>query len=86
MPVFKAQINPLKCPEIDFTTTTAGSHTAECLLDYLFAPEVDRGCGGEEATVAFDSLRQIRRRYLHFFSQSHDQLANDARRAYKSAL
>jgi hypothetical protein len=40
----------------------------------------------EPTKAAFDSLRAIRRRYLHFLSQAHAQLAPDARRAYEDAL
>ncbi len=32
----------------------------------------------------FDVVRTIRRRYLHFFSQGHDELADDARKAFKA--
>jgi hypothetical protein len=191
MPLFKAWLNPLKCPEIDPDPASLAVPTEAQLLDYLFAPEGDRGCGtfvtryreiacddtlflapfeknllqklvwplrhakgsyalgnflgcialcgmvGEmvaillwdiskvrlrekpwneaaqiaifgstfeklsqdrrtkvlcavgvikdEATVAFDGLRRIRRKYLHFFSQSHEQAASDARRAYQHA-
>jgi hypothetical protein len=35
---------------------------------------------------AFDSLRGIRRKYLHFLSQTHAQLPPDARQAYEDAL
>jgi hypothetical protein len=191
MPTFKVWINPLKCPQLEPAAATAP--TAEQLLDYLFAPELDRGldafvtrygeiaavndpipiapaepnileklvwplrhakgsyalgnylgcialCGmvgemvaillwdiskvslqgrqmaarDEEAVfgrafeklgqerrtqvlrvlslidadteAAFDSLRSIRRRYLHFFSQTHSELAADARHAYEDSL
>jgi hypothetical protein len=41
----------------------------------------------DDATkTAFDDLREIRRRYLHFLSQPHAQLSADARRAYERAL
>lgn len=40
----------------------------------------------DEAKEAFDSLRGIRRKYLHFLSQTHEQLTADARRAYGDAL
>ena len=41
----------------------------------------------DDATkAAFDSLRTIRRRYLHLLSQPHAQVAPDARRAYEDAL
>src|SRR5260370_4070948 len=39
----------------------------------------------EEASVAFDGLRSIRRKYLHLFSQTHEGVASDARLAYKHA-
>lgn len=39
-----------------------------------------------ETKRAFDTLRDIRRRYLHFLSQPHEQLAADARTAYEQAL
>jgi len=191
MPQFKAWINPLKCPPIDFEKSAAP--TAEQLLDYLFAPELDRGpdkfviryreiagvtdplfvapaeqnilqklvwplrhakgsyalgnylgcialCGmvgemvamllwdiskfslqqkrldeaaqadllgssfeklgqerrtrvlrvldliGKDDADAFDGLRLIRRRYLHFFSQPHEKVAKDATESYKYAL
>jgi hypothetical protein len=192
---FAGWINPLKCPEIDLPPHAAagGTPDAERLLDYLYAPEVDRSreafvarykeiaavpdplfvvpaeptileklvwplrhakgsyalgdylgsialCGmvgemvaillwdiskvalqghtmsepeqrsmlgssyeklGQERRVdvlhtlrlvdattkaSFDSLRTIRRKYLHFFSQTHAQVAPDARRAYQDAL
>lgn len=193
MPMFRAWINPLKCPEIDLSPEMSATPTAEQLFDYLFAPELDRGCEtfviryreiagvtdplfvapaernilqklvwplrhakgsyalgnylgcialcgmvgemvaillwdiskvslqqkildesaqsallgssfeklgqerrtrvlrvlgliDEEANVAFDGLRQIRRRYLHLFSQAHENVATDARQAYKHAL
>ena len=35
---------------------------------------------------AFDSLREIRRKYLHFFSQTHAQVAPDAQQAFKDAI
>lgn len=44
MPVLKAWVNPLKCPEIDFQLSGSGVPTADRLLDYLFAPELQRGC------------------------------------------
>ena len=193
MPTFKAWINPLKCPEIDMVASGAATPEADRLLDYLIAPEGDRGedafvkrykeisavdyllpiapaesnildklvwplrhakgnyalgnylgcvalCGmvgemvaillweiskvtlhgkllaaaGEEAIFgrafeklgqerrtkvlralelidadterAFDSLRGIRRKYLHFFSQTHAQVAPDAQQAFKDAI
>lgn len=39
----------------------------------------------EQTSAAFDELRTIRRRYLHLFSQSHDSLEVDARRALDAA-
>jgi len=39
-----------------------------------------------ETKTAFDRLRALRRRYLHFLSQPHEQLAADARTAYEQAL
>jgi hypothetical protein len=191
--LFKAWMNPLKCPEIDLVPANSATPTAEQLLDYLFAPELDRSreafvsryreianddtmfiapaepnilqklvwplrhakgsyalgnylgcialCGmvgemvaillwdiskvslqqngtpmdkaaqinvlgrtfenlgqerrtavlramgkiNEEANEAFDGLRNIRRRYLHLFSQPHGQVDSDARAAYKHA-
>ena len=44
MPVFKVWVNPLMCPEIDLGPGEAANPTAEQMLDYLFAPELDRGC------------------------------------------
>ena len=44
MPVLKAWVNPLKCPEIDFQSSGSGVPAADRLLDYLFAPELERGC------------------------------------------
>jgi hypothetical protein len=40
----------------------------------------------ESGKAAFDSLREIRRRYLHLLSQTHEQVAHDARRAFSDAL
>jgi hypothetical protein len=40
----------------------------------------------DAAKTAFDSVRNIRRKYLHFLSQTHAQVAPDARRAYEDAL
>jgi hypothetical protein len=40
----------------------------------------------EPTKRAFDSLRGIRRKYLHFLSQAHENVAPDARRAYEDAL
>lgn len=40
----------------------------------------------DKAKDAFDSLREIRRRYLHLLSQSHSALVADARRAFEQAL
>ena len=34
---------------------------------------------------AFDELRSIRKRYLHFLSQAHDNIADDARRSFSAA-
>ncbi len=47
MGVFKGWINPLKCPEIDLLPNLPGAPVggipeAARLLDYLYAPEVDR--------------------------------------------
>ena len=39
-----------------------------------------------ETKSAFDTLREIRRRYLHFLFQPHEQVATDARTAYEQAL
>lgn len=39
-----------------------------------------------DSVVAFDALREIRRRYLHFYSQHHVRIADDALRAYEYAL
>lgn len=39
-----------------------------------------------DAVVAFDGLRDIRRRYLHLYSQDHVTIADDALRAYEDAL
>ena len=39
----------------------------------------------EPTGTAFDDLRTIRRRYLHLFSQPHDSLEADARRALDDA-
>ena len=190
MPIFKAWINPLKCPEIDFSAPGSPTPAVERLFDYLSAPELDRSpeafvsryrelsdslfaapaesnllaklvwplrhakgsyalgnylgcialCGmvgemvaillwdiakipldghpmteaqqralfgstverlGQERRVqvlhtmklmddkakdAFDQLREIRRKYLHFFSHSHEQIAADARKAFECAM
>lgn len=198
MPTFPGWINPLKCPEIDLLPNLSDAQVTEIpqpgrLLDYLYAPEVDRSpaafvarykeiaavsdplpivpaeptileklvwplrhakgsyalgnyvgcialCGmvgemvavllwdiskvvlqgqamtearqralfgssfeklGQERRVdilhalklvddatkaAFDSLRAVRRKYLHLLSQTHAQVAPDARRAYENAL
>jgi hypothetical protein len=193
MPLFRGWVNPLKFPELDLNMIEQGDPTAENILDFLSAPQLDGGvdafcqryreiaalndpipvapaestileklvwplrhakgsyalgsylscialCGmvGEmvalllweisnvtlqnnpldeaaerallgssferlgqerrtqvllsfgrinaETKVAFDSLREIRRRYLHFLSQAHEQLAADARTAYEQAL
>lgn len=41
----------------------------------------------DDATkAAFDNLRMIRRKYLHFLSQTHAQVVPDARNAYENAL
>ncbi len=41
----------------------------------------------DDATKAtFDSLRAVRRKYLHLLSQTHSQVAPDARRAYEDAI
>jgi hypothetical protein len=191
MPLFRALLNPLKCLEIDADPSSTTMPTESQLLDYLFAPEGDRGCGTfvtryreitcddtlflapaekhllqkliwplrhtkgsyalgnflgcialcgmvgemvaillwdisklrlqekpwdesaqiavfgssfeklnqsrrtmvlgalgvikEDDNVTFESLRNIRRKYLHFFSQPHEQAAHDARRAYQYA-
>jgi hypothetical protein len=193
MPHFAAWVNPLKCLTIEGPSPDPAPPTPEQLLDYLFAPELDRGvdafvsryqeiaqvadpipiapaepnildklvwplrhakgsyalgnylacialCGmvGEMVAIllwdiskftlqgkemapkdeaalfgsafeklgqqrrtqvlralslidadtqaAFDSLRETRRRYLHFFSQPHAELAADARQAFEQAL
>jgi hypothetical protein len=39
-----------------------------------------------DTRAAFDRLRDIRRKYLHLFSHSHDQIPTDARQAYQDAL
>lgn len=39
----------------------------------------------EVTRAAFDDLRTIRRRYLHLFSQPHDSLEADARKALDDA-
>jgi hypothetical protein len=38
-----------------------------------------------DTKVAFDSLREIRRKYLHLFSHSHEQVAADAQKAFHDA-
>lgn len=38
----------------------------------------------DETKAAFDFLRTIRKRYLHFFSEPHDSLAADARSALEA--
>lgn len=193
MPLFRGWVNPLKLPELDLNVIEQGNPTAENILDFLSAPQLDRGvdafcqryreiaalndpipvapaeptileklvwplrhakgsyalgsyypcialCGmvgemvalllwtisnvtlqnhpldeaGEralfgstferlgqerrtqvllsfrkidpETKAAFDTLRELRRRYLHFLSQPHEQLATDARTAYEHAL
>jgi hypothetical protein len=198
VPLFQSWINPLKCPEIDLlpqpsNTQPSGPPPADRLLDYLYAPEVDRSreafvarykeiaafadpvlivpaeptiltklvwplrqakgsyalgnyvacialCGmvgemvaillweiskvalqghpmleaeqrsmfgstfeklGQERRVdilhtlnlvddptkaAFDSLRAVRRKYLHLLSQTHADVVPDARRSYEAAL
>lgn len=40
----------------------------------------------DDARHAFDSLRQIRRSYLHFLSKTHAQAPSDALLAYEAAL
>jgi hypothetical protein len=40
----------------------------------------------DEAKVAFDTIRGIRRKYLHFLSQTHAQVASDAHRGYEATL
>lgn len=40
----------------------------------------------DETKRQFDSLREIRRKYLHFLSQTHEDIAADARLAYRAAL
>lgn len=40
----------------------------------------------DSTKAAFDRLREIRRKYLHLLSQSHTQVASDARQAYENAL
>ena len=47
MPTFQGWINPLKCPEIDLLPNLPDAQVTEIpqpdrLLDYLYAPEVDR--------------------------------------------
>jgi hypothetical protein len=44
------------------------------------------GLIGDEDVSAFDGLRLIRRRYLHFFSQPHRDVTTDAKEAFKSAV
>lgn len=39
-----------------------------------------------ETTDLFDQLRQIRRRYLHFYSQPHDRIETDAISAYDLSI
>lgn len=193
MPFFRAWVNPLTCLDIDPDPASATSPTAEQLLDYLFAPELEKGnrafvlryreistddtlflapaepnilqklvwplrhakssyalgnyigcialCGmvgemvailqwdiskvslqqngplmdkkaqanvfgrtfeklgqerrtavlramgkiSKEASDAFDGLRNIRRKYLHLFSQPHEGAGGDARMAYRHA-
>jgi hypothetical protein len=193
MPLFRGWVNPLKLPELDLNVIDQGNPTAEDILDFLSAPQLDKGidafcqryreittlndpipvapaeptileklvwplrhakgsyalgsylscialCGmvgemvalllweisnvtlqnnrldeaGEKALfgssferlgqerrtqvllsfgritaetkASFDSLRELRRRYLHFLSQAHEQLPADARTAYEHAL
>src|ERR1700683_3071319 len=38
-----------------------------------------------ESSVVFDGLRNIRNKYLHFLSQSHELAASDAKQAYQHA-
>ena len=45
MPLFKIWVNPLKCPEIDLDPASSAVPTEAQLLDYLFAPEGNKGCG-----------------------------------------
>ena len=40
----------------------------------------------DQTGQAFDRLRSIRRRYLHFFSQEHTNVVDDSRQAYAAAL
>jgi hypothetical protein len=40
----------------------------------------------EEQRTHFDQVRVIRRRYLHFFSQSHDSIETDALKAFQSSV
>lgn len=40
----------------------------------------------DEAKVAFDELRILRRRYLHLLSQTHEEISSDARRAYAATV
>ena len=40
----------------------------------------------EEQRTHFDRVRVLRRRYLHFFSQSHDSIESDALEVFKSSV
>src|SRR5882672_4629215 len=46
---------------------------------------VAAGLIDESAKPAFDTLREIRRRHLHFLSHPHDQAEQDARTAFRAA-
>jgi len=50
--------------------------------------EVMEGLGlvERDSVVAFDGLRNIRRRYLHLYSQDHAHIADDALKAYGHAI
>jgi len=50
--------------------------------------EVLEGLGlvEQDSVVAFDGLRNIRRRYLHLYSQDHVCIAGDALKAYEHAV
>ena len=79
MPTSPGWMNPLKCPEIDLLFEKLGQERRVEILRTLKL--VDDG-----AKQAFDSLRGVRRKYLHLLSQTHAQVARDARRAYEDAL
>jgi AcrR family transcriptional regulator len=44
-----------------------------------------RGAIADEHTTAFNRIKDIRNRYLHIFTQSHDRIMHDAGNAFHAA-